>query len=205
MEQENNQNNTQQPNTQPAENGDQGGGKLFTQEEVNTIVRDRLARERAKNTPPEPTEEEKRLKDLTDRENRISCREYVLEHGIPAQLLEVLDTSNHEEFKKKADIVSGLLKAKPISKVDSIAIVEMKRRIAKENGIPDELAPRLMGDTEADIYKDVAVVQRIVRAIKGPPPLYDPESCRVDAFGAGFQKTKHTPKQYPPFDTNERI
>ena len=62
MEQENNQNNTQQPNTQPAENGDQGGGKLFTQEEVNTIVRDRLARERAKNTPPEPTEEEKRLK-----------------------------------------------------------------------------------------------------------------------------------------------
>ena len=29
---------TQQPTTQPADNGDQSGGKMFTQEDVNRIV-----------------------------------------------------------------------------------------------------------------------------------------------------------------------
>ena len=41
-------NTTQQANTQPEDNGP--AGKLFTQEEVNTIIRDRIARERAKYT-----------------------------------------------------------------------------------------------------------------------------------------------------------
>lgn len=196
MEQENTQNNNQQPNTQPADNGEQGSGKLFTQEEVNTIIRDRLARERAKNTPAEPTEEEKRLNDLTIRENRLACREYVMDQGLPAKLLEVLDTSNQEDFKAKADIVSGLLRDNHTSKADSAAIVEMKRRIAQENGIPAELAERLCGDTESDIYKDAGVLMGIVQAIKGPAPLFDPESCHFSGTGSGFKNTKHVPRQY---------
>lgn len=197
MEQENTQNNNQQPNTQPADNGEQGSGKLFTQEEVNTIIRDRLARERAKNTPSEPTEEEKRLNDLTIRENRLACREYVMDQGLPSKLLDVLDTSNQEDFKAKADIVSGLLRDNHTSKADSAAIVEMKRRIAQENGIPAELAERLCGDTESDIYKDAGVLMGIVRAIKGPAPLFDPESCQFSGgTGSGFKNTKHVPRQY---------
>ena len=197
MEQENTQNNNQQPNTQPADNGEQGSGKLFTQEEVNTIIRDRLARERAKNTPAEPTEEEKRLNDLTIRENRLACREYVMDQGLPAKLLEVLDTSNQEDFKAKADIVSGLLRDNHTSKADSAAIVEMKRRIAQEKGIPADLAERLCGDTESDIYKDAGVLMGIVQAIKGPAPLFDPESCQFSGgTGSGFKNTKHVPRQY---------
>lgn len=184
---QNTQNNNQQPNTQPADNGEQGSGKLFTQEEVNTIIRDRLARERAKNTPAEPTEEEKRLNDLTIRENRLACREYVMDQGLPAKLLEVLDTSNQEDFKAKADIVSGLLRDNHTSKADSAAIVEVKRRIAQENGIPAVLAERLCGDTESDIYKDAGVLMGIVRAIKGPAPLFDPESCQFSSTGSGFK------------------
>lgn len=196
MEHENTQNNNQQPNTQPADNGEQGSGKLFTQEEVNTIIRDRLARERAKNTPAEPTEEEKRLNDLTIRENRLACREYVMDQGLPAKLLEVLDTSNQEDFKAKADIVSGLLRDNHTSKADSAAIVEMKRRIAQEKGIPAELAERLCGDTESDIYKDAGVLMGIVQAIKGPAPLFNPESCQFSGTGSGFKNTKHVPRQY---------
>lgn len=196
MEQENNQNNNQQTNTQPADNGEQGSGKLFTQEEVNTIIRDRLARERAKNTPAEPTEEEKRLNDLTIRENRLACREYVMDQGLPAKLLEVLDTSNQEDFKAKADIVSGLLRDNHARKADSAAIVEMKRRIAQEKGIPAELAERLCGDTESDIYKDAGVLMGIVQAIKGPAPLFDPESGQFSGTGSGFKNTKHVPRQY---------
>lgn len=198
MEQIENQNTNQQPNTQPADNGEQGGGKMFTQEEVNNIVRERLARERAKNSPQEPTEEEKRLKDLDARESKIACREYVMDQGLPAQLLDVLDTSNHEEFKTKAEIVSGLLKAAtPTAKAPDPALAEMKLRIAFENRIPTELASRLTGQTEKEIRKDADTMLGIIRAIKGPPPLADVDSTNYAAeLGSGFKKAKHTPKSY---------
>lgn len=196
MDQNTNQNNNQQPNTQPADNGDQGGGKLFTQEEVNNIVRDRLARERAKNSPTEPTEEEKRLQDLNARESKITCREYVMDQGLPSQLLDVLDTSNHEEFMRKADIVSGLLKNKSTSKSNDSALAEMKLRIAYEKRIPTDLASRLIGENETEIYKDADTMLAIIRAIKGPAPLHDPMSCNGDTVGTGFKNSKHTPRQY---------
>ena len=119
-----------------------------------------------------------------------------MDQGLPAQLLEVLDTSNHEDFKKKADIVSGLLKAKSASNVNNATLAEMKLRIAYEKGIPAEMAPRLMGETEAEIYKDADAVLGITRVLKGPAPLFDPESGRIDFDGSGFRNTKHTPKQY---------
>ena len=191
------QNTVQQPTTQPADNGDQGGGKMFTQEEVNNIVRDRLARERAKNTPQEPTEEEKRVQDLNTRESKLACREYVMDQGLPRQLLDVLDTSNYEEFKSKADIVTGLLNAnKSTNTVADATLAEMKLRIAYEKNIPTELASRLTGSTESEIYQDADTMIGIIRAIKGPAPLYDPQSCNEGTAGTGFKRTKHTPKQY---------
>lgn len=191
------QNTVQQPTTQPADNGDQGGGKMFTQEEVNNIVRDRLARERAKNTPQEPTEEEKRVQDLNTRESKLACREYVMDQGLPRQLLDVLDTSNYEEFKSKADIVTGLLNAnKSTNTVADATLAEMKLRIAYEKSIPTGLASRLTGSTESEIYQDADTMLGIIRAIKGPAPLYDPQSCNEGTTGTGFKRTKHTPKQY---------
>lgn len=93
----------QQPNNaDPAETGDQGsGGKTFTQEEVNRIVSDRLAREKAKTT-----QESDREADLSARENALECREFIANNKkYPAKLLEVLDTSNFKEFQKKADML----------------------------------------------------------------------------------------------------
>lgn len=191
------QNTEQQPTTQPADKGDQGSSKMFTQEEVNNIVRDRLARERAKNTPQEPTEEEKRVQDLNTRESKLACREYVMDQGLPRQLLDVLDTSNYEEFKSKADIVTGLLNAnKSTNTVADATLAEMKLRIAYEKSIPTELASRLTGSTESEIYQDADTMLGIIRAIKGPAPLYDPQSCNEGTTGTGFKRTKHTPKQY---------
>lgn len=101
---------TQHPTTQPADNGNKGGGeRLFTQEEVNHIVRDRLAKDRAKRTPAEPTEVEKREAALTARESRLSCREHLLDNGLPSSLLDAFDTSDVEKFKKAVDVVSGLI------------------------------------------------------------------------------------------------
>lgn len=89
-------------------------GKLFTQEDVNRIIKERLNREREKyirdaNTRVQQKEAEliEREKKLTAREMWMQCREYVKKMGFPAEmldaLLEALNTSDFEGFKKKTD------------------------------------------------------------------------------------------------------
>lgn len=75
--------------------------KLFTQEEVNEIVKKRLNRQKVADNDVQ--ELETREKTLKDRENRFSCKEYLLEKGYPAELLNVIDTTDVDNFKKKAD------------------------------------------------------------------------------------------------------
>ena len=88
----------------PGANGGTGG-KIFTQEEVNRIVSERLQREREK----QPTEDE-REKALKAREVRLDCRDYLDSKKYPVELLDVLDISDVEKFKAAAD---GLVKQFP--------------------------------------------------------------------------------------------
>ena len=85
----------------PGANGGTGG-KTFTQEEVNRIVSDRLAREREKQ--PKDDEREQALK---AREARLDCRDYLDSKKYPAALLDVLDSSDVEKFKAAADALVG--------------------------------------------------------------------------------------------------
>ena len=66
-----NQNTRQQDTQTPAETG--GAGRLFTQEEVNAIVQDRLAREREKLT--RQTEQDERERALEQREQALNAKE----------------------------------------------------------------------------------------------------------------------------------
>ena len=106
MSEETNKNTNQQPNTQPADNGNQSGGKMFTQEEVNRIVSDRLARDREKRT--EQQQDDTREQALKAREAKLDCREYLTEKKYPAELLDVLDTSDVEKFKAAADKLQSI-------------------------------------------------------------------------------------------------
>lgn len=102
--------NTEQPVTPtPEASGDQGE-KMFTQADVNRIVSERLAREKAKAEPSAIDERENQLK---AREARLECRDYLDElskSGKAASavrgLLDILDTADSEKFKKT---VSALL------------------------------------------------------------------------------------------------
>lgn len=92
-----NQNTEQQPTTPtPEASGDQGAEKLFTQADLDRIIGERLARERAK---AEPSPDEAREADLKAREARLDCREYISAEGFPEALLELFDTSDAEKFK----------------------------------------------------------------------------------------------------------
>lgn len=102
-------NTEQQPTTPtPEASGGQGGERMFTQEEVNRIVSERLAREREKLTQ-QPKEDE-REQALKAREARLDCREYLDTQGYPAALLDVLDSSDTAKFKAAVD---KLVKAFP--------------------------------------------------------------------------------------------
>ena len=94
-------------NTEPnstAEDSAGKGDKLFTQDEVNRIVSERLARERAKS---EPSSTDAREQALKARESRLECREYLDTVDISDQfkgvLLDTLDTSDIERFKEHVE------------------------------------------------------------------------------------------------------
>ena len=78
---------------------------MFTQEEVNRIVAERLARERAKGQPPAPDQREQ---ELTQREQLAACREYLENEGLPTDLADLLGAKPLPEFK---DTVRGVLTA----------------------------------------------------------------------------------------------
>lgn len=84
--------------------------RMFTQDEVNRIIKQRLAKVKETNMATE--EEIARMVDeataarnaeLDTKENQLNCRLYVAEKGYPKQLLDALDTSNLDNFKQKAD------------------------------------------------------------------------------------------------------
>lgn len=78
------------------------GGKTFTQEDVNRIVSERLARDRAdRAAAPSPADEREAA--LKARETRLDCRDYLDGKNLPAVLLEVLDCSDLEKFKAATD------------------------------------------------------------------------------------------------------
>lgn len=100
-------------NATPAETGgNQNKGRVFTQDEVNQIVSDRLNRERDRASEAAQQQTNQREQELTSRENVLKCREFVSENSgrYPKKLLDVLDTSDFEGFKEAAD---KLLKAFP--------------------------------------------------------------------------------------------
>lgn len=96
----------QQPTTPtPEESGDQGE-KLFTQGDLDRIIGERLARERAKQ---EPSPEDTREADLMAREARMDCREFIGKEGYPAELLELFDTTDPEKFKAAVSKLDGIV------------------------------------------------------------------------------------------------
>lgn len=93
--------------------------KLFTQAEVNAIVKDRLDRYKAKNKAEKDDQAatlqqtlQEKEKELSEREKVLSCREYLRDKEYPAELISIISADNLEEFKKKADKAVQLLTRK---------------------------------------------------------------------------------------------
>lgn len=77
-------------------------GRTFTQEEVNKIISERLAKERAKGEAMQEPTAESREQLLRERENRLTCQEFLRAQGLREELLEILDTKDPAAFQAKA-------------------------------------------------------------------------------------------------------
>ena len=55
---------------------------------------------------------------------------------------------------------------------------ELRQKIAASKGIPADMADRLTGENEKELSADADRLAKSLKAIKGPPPIADPN--RVD-------------------------
>lgn len=141
-ENRNTQNNTQTPE-------ENGGERLFTQDEVNRIVSDRLSREREK---PKDDERETSLKErekaLEAKENTLACREYISSLKIDEEhknvFLDTLDTSDSGKFKTTVEkLIKGLgLNNKPEVRFYSPIPGCSSAHSSPDSGVADAFKPK---------------------------------------------------------------
>lgn len=85
-------------------------GKNFSQEDVNKIVNERLARERKKyasmfQDDERSTELEERERNLTIRERKLDCKELFKEKGLPCGLMDLVNYNSKEEYEKSISLI----------------------------------------------------------------------------------------------------
>lgn len=102
------------------ENNNGTDGKTFSQEDVNRIVGERLAKEKAK-TSQELAEREKQLQ---QKEMEFKAKSSLAEKGYSSELLGAIKCSTDEELKNSLDIIGRLLGQKE----DSDALENAKPR-----------------------------------------------------------------------------
>ena len=82
------------------------GERTFSQDDVNRIVQERLAKDREK-ASKELGEKEQ---ELAKREFRLNSRQKLIDRGYPESIMEALNCNSEKEFDKALDIIDGLIK-----------------------------------------------------------------------------------------------
>lgn len=103
------------------------GGRTFSQEDVNRIVQDRLAKDREKASK----ELDEREQELAKRELRLNSRQKLADKGYPESLLDALDCSSEEAFDKALGIIDGLMEERMASKKDEEKQAQLEAGRAK--------------------------------------------------------------------------
>ena len=90
-------------------------GKTFTQDDVNRIVQERLAKEKGKASGNDEFEKktaelDKRTTELEARENRLNAVTALRSAGYPDELADVIKCSNADELKSQWKLLTILLK-----------------------------------------------------------------------------------------------
>lgn len=85
---------------------EQGEEKTFTQEDLNRILKDRLAKERAKSSKTL----EEREAELTRREMRLTAREKFIDNDLPLDLIDIVRYDDEEQLDEVVNKLKEALK-----------------------------------------------------------------------------------------------
>ena len=110
------------------------GERTFTQDDVNRIVQDRLAKEKAKNSGE--ADLAKREQELAQREFRLNSRQKLIDKGYPETLLDALNCSSEEAFNKALETIDGLMKERLAVKEDDEKQRQLEAQRAKPFTMP---------------------------------------------------------------------
>ena len=91
--------------TMQNQNPDGAGETTFTQEQVNKIVSDRLAREKVKSEAALAEREQQ----LAQRELLLTAKEKLTDAGLPVELLNALNVSSPEAIEKAITTMKGVI------------------------------------------------------------------------------------------------
>lgn len=80
-------------------------GRTFTQQDVNNIVEERLKKYKNKLSRDLETREI----ELKKRESKLLCKEYLIESGLDVALLDVIETSDFDKFRKGIESVNRII------------------------------------------------------------------------------------------------
>jgi hypothetical protein len=104
---DNNQNTTQTEGAATQQTGEGSAaqtGKTFTQDDVNRIVQERLARAKLEASP----ELQERERKCEQRELQLEAREKLAEAGLPKELLGAINCSTKEDLENSIDTIQKL-------------------------------------------------------------------------------------------------
>lgn len=117
------------------------GERTFSQDDVNRIVQERLAKDREKASK----ELGEREQELAKREFRLNSRQKLIDRGYPESIMDALNCSNEEAFDKALDIIDGLIKERTPSPEDKAEMEAKMKAAASAPKFTDKSEPRRSG------------------------------------------------------------
>lgn len=96
--------------------GTEGTDKTFTQDEVNRIVQERLAKEKGKGD----AELQKRMQELDMRERKMNATQKLRENGLPDYLVDALNMETDEAFNAS---IAAVIKMQKESKTAEPGVI----------------------------------------------------------------------------------
>ncbi len=97
--------NNEPENNEQGTTGAENQEKTFTQEDVNRIVGERLARVKSESIPGL----QEREQEIGKRELMLDAREKLMEAGLPKDLINALNCNSKEEMEKSIEMIQELL------------------------------------------------------------------------------------------------
>ncbi len=117
------------------------GERTFTQDDVNRIVQERLAKDREKASK----ELGERAQELAQREFRLDSRQKLIDRGYPESIMEALNCNSEKEFDKALDIIDGLIKERTPSEAEKLEMEARMKAAASAPKFTDKSEPRRAG------------------------------------------------------------